>query len=164
MDAEELRAMARGIIDSNLYMTLATADADGRPWASPVYFAPADYREFVWVSVPGVQHSQNIAARPEVGIAIFDSTVAPGTGRGVYVDARAEELTEHADFDRCLAAFNSRLEDPAASGAKSFEPADLRPGGSHLRLYRATASALFALDPDGHPDGRAGDYRAPVDL
>ena len=164
MDAEELRALARRIIDSNLYMTLATADGQGRPWASPVYFAPADYREFLWVSVPGAQHSQNIAARPEVGIAIFDSTVAPGTGRGVYVAARAEELTEHADFERCLAAYNSRLEDPAAPGGDSFEAADLRPGGTHLRLYRATASALYALDPDGHPDGRAGDYRAPVDL
>ena len=164
MDAEELRALARRIIDSNLYMTLATADGGGRPWASPVYFAPADYREFLWVSVPEAQHSQNIAARPEVGIVIFDSTVQPGTGRAVYVDAGAEELTGHADFDRCLAAFNSRLEDPSTQGAKAFEPADLHPPGGHLRLYRATASALFALDPDGHPDGRAGDYRAPVDL
>jgi nitroimidazol reductase NimA-like FMN-containing flavoprotein (pyridoxamine 5'-phosphate oxidase superfamily) len=163
VDAEELRAMARRIIDSNLYMTLATADGGGRPWASPVYFAPAGYREFLWVSVPGAQHSQNIAARPEVGIAIFDSTVQPGTGRAVYIDARAEELTGHADFDRCLAAFNSRLENPSARGAKAFEPSDLRPPG-HLRLYRAISSALFALDPDGHPDGRAGDYRAPVDL
>jgi len=164
VDAEELRAMTRRIIDSNLYMTLATADGDGRPWASPVYFAPADYREFLWVSVPGTKHSANIAARPEVGIVIFDSTVAPGTGRAVYIDARAEELTDHDDFERCLAAFNSRLEDPAASGAKAFEAEELRPPAAHLRLYRATASELFALDPDGHPDGRAGDYRAPVDL
>jgi nitroimidazol reductase NimA-like FMN-containing flavoprotein (pyridoxamine 5'-phosphate oxidase superfamily) len=164
VDPDELRALARRIIDSNLYMTLATADGDGLPWASPVYFAPAGYRELLWVSVPDARHSLNIAARPEVGIAIFDSTVQPGEGRAVYVDARAEELTESPDFDRCLAAYNARLDDPSARGARAFEASDVRPPEAHLRLYRATASGLYALDPDGHPDGRAGDYRAPVDL
>jgi hypothetical protein len=34
---EELRAIARTIVDVNAFMTLATADADGTPWASPVW-------------------------------------------------------------------------------------------------------------------------------
>jgi Pyridoxamine 5'-phosphate oxidase len=33
---DELAAVAREIIDANRYMTLATADGDGRPWAAPV--------------------------------------------------------------------------------------------------------------------------------
>ena len=49
---QELETLARAIIDANLYMTLATADESGRPWASPVYFAVDDYREFIWVSRP----------------------------------------------------------------------------------------------------------------
>ena len=76
----DLGAMAREIIDANLYMTLATADSEGRPWASPVY--PAE---------------------------------------------------------------------------------KMRPPAAH-RLYRATATGHFVLDPAGHPDGSAGDHRAPVDL
>ena len=36
MTEDERAALARGIADTNLYMTLATADRDGRPWASPV--------------------------------------------------------------------------------------------------------------------------------
>ena len=51
--------MAREIVDANLFMTLATADSDGRPWASPVYFSPAGYREFFWISEPGARHSRN---------------------------------------------------------------------------------------------------------
>jgi nitroimidazol reductase NimA-like FMN-containing flavoprotein (pyridoxamine 5'-phosphate oxidase superfamily) len=39
----DLEASGRSIVDDNLYMVLATADADGRPWASPVYFASEDY-------------------------------------------------------------------------------------------------------------------------
>jgi hypothetical protein len=44
-DANELTAKARAIVDSNRYMTLATADESWVPWASPVWFASADYRE-----------------------------------------------------------------------------------------------------------------------
>ena len=46
----ELDAVVRAIVDANQYMTLATADPAGVPWASPVWYAVADYREFFWVS------------------------------------------------------------------------------------------------------------------
>ena len=35
----DLGAIAKAIIDSNLYLTLGTADEAGRPWVSPVYYA-----------------------------------------------------------------------------------------------------------------------------
>jgi len=54
-------ATARRIIDANRYLTLATADADGRPWATPVWFAPEGYTDFIWVSRPSTRHSTNIA-------------------------------------------------------------------------------------------------------
>ena len=45
MTAEhDLAEKGRAIVDATLYMVLATADRDGRPWASPVYFAPSSYR------------------------------------------------------------------------------------------------------------------------
>ncbi|HWM22686.1 MAG TPA: pyridoxamine 5'-phosphate oxidase family protein, partial [Ilumatobacteraceae bacterium] len=66
-EANELTAQARAILDANRYMTLATADESGVPWASPVWFASADYRAFFWVSAPGARHSRNLAARPQVG-------------------------------------------------------------------------------------------------
>src|SRR3954452_16553290 len=51
-DQPDLAAAGREIIDSNLYMVLATADRSGQPWASPVYFAASGYRQFFWVSRP----------------------------------------------------------------------------------------------------------------
>lgn len=160
--SEDLAALARGIIDSNLYMTLGTADGYGLPWASPVYFAHSGYREFLWISNPEARHSQNITVRPEVSLVIFDSQVEPNTGQAVYAEARAEELTDSDDFERCLDVYNSRFEDPKAHNLVVLEPDRVRQGALH-RLYRATAKELFTLDPDGHPDGRGGDYRAPVE-
>ena len=67
---------ARRLIDEGWYMTLATADADGLPWASPVWYAHEGYRDFVWVSRPDARHSVNLDQRPELAIVIFDSSLS----------------------------------------------------------------------------------------
>ena len=63
VDQHELAERSRAIVDANLYMVLGTADEEGRPWASPVYFAADGYRDFYWVSRPEAVHSRNIAWR-----------------------------------------------------------------------------------------------------
>ena len=45
-------AIAREIVDRNLYLVLATSDTSGQPWASPVYFPHTGYQEFFWISQP----------------------------------------------------------------------------------------------------------------
>jgi Pyridoxamine 5'-phosphate oxidase len=144
MDATDREAMARVIVDGNSYMTLATADADGVPWASPVWYAPASYREFFWVSRPGARHSQNIAVRPDIGIVIFDSTVPIGTGKAVYMAAGAEQVTAADEIERGMSVFSRRS---LAQGGREWTPDDVGPT-ARLRLYRATASEQFVLSPD----------------
>jgi Pyridoxamine 5'-phosphate oxidase len=138
----ELGAIVRAIIDTNLYMTLGTADEDGRPWVSPVYYAPEGCVEFYWVSAPGATHPCNIATRAEVGIVIFDSRTPIGTGQGVYMSALAEELSGH-DLDAGIAIFSRRSE---AHGAGGWTPQDVRPPTRH-RLYRAIALEHSVLGP-----------------
>ena len=141
-NASELPAdVARGVIDANSYLTLATADGDGRPWATPVWFAERDGREFVWVSRPGTQHSRNIADRPEVALVVFDSTVAVGSATAVYIEAVAAEVAE-TDRADALAVFNARS---VARGNPSWSKSAVT-GGAQFRLYRATASRVWVLD------------------
>jgi nitroimidazol reductase NimA-like FMN-containing flavoprotein (pyridoxamine 5'-phosphate oxidase superfamily) len=142
---------ARAIVDANLYMTLATADAAGRPWPTPVFFAPVSYRELVWVSRPDARHSRNIAGRPEVGVVVFDSQAPISTGRAVYLTARAG-LVPAADLDRCVAVF-SRSAQERGGGPWSVD--DVGPT-ARLRLYRAVASEQWVLDDR--------DRRVPVPL
>jgi nitroimidazol reductase NimA-like FMN-containing flavoprotein (pyridoxamine 5'-phosphate oxidase superfamily) len=157
---QDLGAIARGIIDSNAYMTIATADEAGLPWASPVWYAAAGYAEFYWVSSPEARHSRNLAVRPQVSIVIFDSRAPVGTGQAVYVSALAEELAG-ADLERGIVIFSRRSEE---HGASEWKPEDVRPPSLH-RLYRATASEHWVLDPSGHPvHGRAVPYRTPVTI
>src|SRR3954468_9953790 len=83
---KDLAGIARSIVDANRFMVLGTADASGRPWVSPVWYALLSYREYVWVSRPGARHSRNLAARPEVAIAIYDSH-RPGSWSALYMAA-----------------------------------------------------------------------------
>ncbi len=125
---------ARSIIDAGRYLTLATADADGVPWASPVWYAPDGYAELLWVSHPEARHSRNLAVRPQVSIVVFDTAVTPGDGQAVYMAAEAGE----ADPDR-LAVFSERSQ---AQGLGEWTPARL---GDRLRLYRAVVSEHWML-------------------
>jgi len=146
--------VARDIIEAGRYLVLATADATGRPWSSPVYFAHIDFAEFFWVSSPDATHSRNIAVRPEVGIVVFDSQVPIGTGQGVYMSAVATLLRD-GEIARGIEAFSRRS---VAHGGREWTSEDVRPGAG-VRLYRATAGSHSILAKDGQPD-----HRIPVPL
>jgi nitroimidazol reductase NimA-like FMN-containing flavoprotein (pyridoxamine 5'-phosphate oxidase superfamily) len=137
------------IIEANRYLVLATADATGRPWSSPVYFAHIGFTEFFWVSSPDVTHSRNIAVRPEVGIVIFDSQAAIGTGQGVYMSAIAT-LLEDGETATGIEAFSRRS---AEHGGPEWTSKDVL-SGVGIQLYRATADSHWILAHDGRPDHR----------
>jgi uncharacterized protein YhbP (UPF0306 family) len=134
---------AREIIDAGRYMTLATADEQGVPWASPVWFAPDGYRSFLWVSRLDTRHSRNLAVRPELSIVIFDSHVPIGTGQGVYMEAVAEQLSG-ADAEHGIAIFSRRS---LAQGGVEWTAADVSPPADK-RLYRANVTAQFLGERD----------------
>ena len=158
MTRERLIDLARTIIDSNQYMVLGTADRAGHPWVSPVWFASEDYKHFHWVSSPEARHSANVAARPEVAIAIFDSTVAVGGAQAVYMSGRAEELTG-AELVRGIQVFGRLSE---ADVGRRWGLVDVGPP-SLFRLYRATVSEHYVLIPGSHPVlGTGVDRREPV--
>jgi Pyridoxamine 5'-phosphate oxidase len=152
-----LEAIGRDIVDAGMYMVLGTSDARGRPWVSPVWYAPAAYRELFWVSSPEVEHSRNIAARGEVSIVVFDSRQAIGTGQAVYMAGVAKQLTG-AERERGIEVFSRRSQ---RQGARPWTLNDVQePDG--LRLYRATVTDQWMLDKSGA--GPRYDHRTAVRL
>jgi hypothetical protein len=144
-DEHDLAVLAREIIDASLYMVIATSDPSGQPWASPVYFAPSGYRAFFWVSAPEATHSINLRDRREVGIVIFDSSVAIGKGQGVYVLGVARELPAHETAEG-IEIFSKRS---AGHGGSEWSVEDVSPPARH-RLYQATAEGHYVLDEHDH--------------
>jgi nitroimidazol reductase NimA-like FMN-containing flavoprotein (pyridoxamine 5'-phosphate oxidase superfamily) len=143
---------ARDVIAANRFMVLATAGAEGRPWASPVWFAPGPGGEFLWISRPDTRHSRNLAERPELTIVIFDSSVRPDDRQALYLEARAAEL-EGEERDAAVARYS------AHSVADDLSPLTVAQvsGDGPFRMYRAVASRAYVLEDER-------DRRVPVAL
>jgi nitroimidazol reductase NimA-like FMN-containing flavoprotein (pyridoxamine 5'-phosphate oxidase superfamily) len=151
MSEDELSDHARAVIAANRYLTLGTADAAGRPWVSPVWFATEDYRSFHWVSSPAAKHSLHLATRPEVAIAIFDSSVAVGAAEAVYMRAQAQELAGD-ELEAGLEVFDRVSREAIGRG---WRLDDLQ-GAALFRLYRATASEHWVLIRGSDPERGSG--------
>jgi Pyridoxamine 5'-phosphate oxidase len=147
----ELADHARRVIDANRYMALGTADEAGNPWVSPVWFASEDYRHFHWISSPDAKHSRNLAAHPEVAIAIFDSSVPVGGAQAVYMKGAAKELTG-AELGTGLEVFDRVSRKDIG---RAFGPDDVQ-GSALFRLYRATISEHWVLIPGRDPERGSG--------
>ena len=157
----DLDAHARALMDTNLYVILGTADAEGLPWVSPVYFATGDYAEIFWVSSPDARHSRNLAVRPQLSMVIFDSTVPTYHGRAVYLSGTGAELAGR-DLDRGIEIYPGA----ARRGASTIPLEDVT-APSEYRLYRATISEAFVLCPREPRQpcplhGIQADHRTPV--
>lgn len=139
---------AQRLIDQNQYLTLATADANGIPWCSTVWYAARQLPlspnrlavEFIWLSRPDARHSKNLMARPEVGISIFNSTQPAGTGDGLQFGALAERVPS-VDLDHAAAAFSRAS---VAAGGGEWTRAQLEEPAVP-RLYRARMETGFLI-------------------
>lgn len=148
----ELVARAHSLLEANQYLTLATADEDGTPWCSTVWYAasmpsqsPREFVvEFIWLSRPQAQHSRNLLRRPEVGISIFDSTQPAGTGDGLQFAARAG-LAPSARLDEVAATFSTAS---LAAGGGPWTRAQVE-GPAQPRLYLARTERAFVLGNGG---------------
>lgn len=136
------------VLAANRYMVLGTADMEGQPWVTPVFFARIDANRLCWVSSPDSRHSVNIVHRSAVGITIFDSTVEVGWAEAAYFDATAGQATTD-EVGAAMQSLNSRLPiDKRLSGD------DVRPHGP-LVVYRADIQHRYVLVRGGNLDSRA---------
>jgi nitroimidazol reductase NimA-like FMN-containing flavoprotein (pyridoxamine 5'-phosphate oxidase superfamily) len=149
MSEHPLETRAATVVAANKYLTLATVDGDGRPWATPVYFTPDGHTHVYWVSTPEARHSRNVAANPDVSIAIFDSTVPIGGAEAVFLTAHAQ-LVPADELDECARLFASRLPE-----VRDYTADALR-APAELRLYRATVTEAWVLVRGGDPDHGTG--------
>jgi hypothetical protein len=143
-------AHARSVLDETRYAVLATADADGNPWATPVWFANDGLDRLYWLSWPGSRHSQLIELRPEIALTVFDTSAVPHEATAFYASARARQCPD-GQLDEGLRILNRRS---LAQGLGEFTR-ERTTGDARLRLYVAEITDAWVLDQDADVDQRA---------
>jgi len=160
MSMDDASRKARRLIEATAHLTLATADASGKPWSCPVYFAHDQAFTLYWVSFRQAVRSANIQVRPQVGISILGEP-PDHEGDGVYFDAVAAELHDPAEVERAIEVRRSRPQDRkfAVTG-----PGDVL-GEAAWRIYRAIPVAVYKYDDAaGIVHGQHVDVRVKVTL
>ncbi len=149
-------AIFKDIVTRVIYATLATASKDGQPWNSPVYAAFDEKYNFYWASWQNNQHSKNIAENPNVFLVIYDSTMIEGGGKGAYIEATAEAITDMDELEKAMKCYYER---------KGKEPrkAEEFMGDFPRRMYKATPKRLW-INGDGTIDGNSIDVRTEIPL
>lgn len=147
---------AKEIIEKILYITLATSSKEGMPWNSPVYAAFDDQYNFFWKSAKNSQHSQNIKENNTVFIVIYDSTVPWGEGKGVYIQAKAFEITDEQEIADALAYHNKRV-------GKDLWKSEEFTGENPRRVYKAVPESVW-MNKESEENGKFVDIRQEITL
>ena len=133
------------VLAANRYCTLGTVDQTGRPWVTPVFFAPLDDNRICWVSAPDSRHSRNITDHPAAAVTVFDSTVAVGTAEAAYFDTDASVVPAD-EAEAALQALNARLPE-----RQELSIDDVHPNGPMV-IYQAHVQHRYVLIRGGDPE------------
>lgn len=107
-----------------------------------MYCAYDDAYNFYWGSHVDSQHSQNIRADGRAFLVIYNSTVRPGTGEGVYIQARCVELSNAREI-----AFAHKLIQDRRSPISYWKLEQFHEGAP-IRLYKATPEKIWVNGND----------------
>ena len=131
--------IAKQVIEKVKYITVATCNNEGQPWNTPVYAAYDENYNFYWTSYKGNQHSINIRDNPKIFIVIYDSTGGIGNKTGVYIQAKAYELSELEDIRTARSYTQGR------KGKKVDDPRKFV-GDQPRRVYIAQPQKIWVND------------------
>lgn len=147
-----LNQEAEAILNSIQYVTVATVDADGTPWNTPVaaYHFDSDYVLY-WASWQGNQHSKNIRANGRAFVVVYDSTPFDNQPHaGVYMQGVASELTQEDDVMKAALVF----------GDDAYNPSDgMQYLGDHPRRIYKFVPAKVWINSGGDINGEFIDIR-----
>lgn len=155
MDDDALVARAERILGTILYATVATCSKDNLPWNSPVRCVRDDNLHFYWFSDKESQHSRNVRGNSHVFLVIYDSTVPEGQGAGVYVQAKAYEVSDPEEIT---------LARRIKKGASVDRPADDFLGTAVRRVYKAVPERIWTNAAEIKDGVFVRDYRIEVPL
>jgi nitroimidazol reductase NimA-like FMN-containing flavoprotein (pyridoxamine 5'-phosphate oxidase superfamily) len=146
------------IIRDIQYATLATVSASKEPYNAPVFVAYDEKLNLYWSSSIQSQHSKNIASNSKVYMVIYNSTVAQGTGWGVYIKAEATAVENADEAERALALLGKRRGKPFSKKGSDMI------NGTH-KIYKAVPIDIWINDAKQDAGGEyVEDYRVAVSI
>jgi len=147
MSPEEI---AKQIIETGTYLSLATTDGE-QPWVNAVFFAHDKDYNLYFTSYNNSVHVQNILRNPNVAVAIFDSHIIPGSGKGqgVQIKATCQRVTGSDLPDVIEVVYSKRFPDPQERSTRDLSVEHFSKPDSAGRvdhIYKITPEKIYIID------------------
>ncbi len=151
---KNLNKLAREIIETNQYVTIASANKHGEPWISPVVYSYDKNWDLYFVSIPSSKHCQNFHDNQKVSLAIFDSHQLWGEGVGLQIEAACSEVTPQESHKALTEFFKRKF----PYGNPSHNPKEyveqFTNKDSKYRCYKISLQKVWMNDPNNKEDAR----------
>lgn len=147
------------LIETMQYLTLATVDAHGDPWITPLFYTfDSDY-QFYWYSRHSAEHSLNLLHHPTVAISIYDQNMTDKNATGLYMKGIVQEVPP-VDVEKVAELYVTRSYPGETEIRNEFlnMTADFK-DAAPLRFYRFTAQHAWALGESKFWNNKWLDYR-----
>jgi uncharacterized protein YhbP (UPF0306 family) len=146
-ESERLGAVVGAILRSSELCSMATVAEDRTPHINTAYFAFDEELRLYFLSNPASLHCQNVARRPAMAVAVFDTRQPWGTpGKGLQLFGTGALAAGKAET-RAREAYGTRFplfrEFSTSAGASQAGPSFRL-----LRLYEFTLSRVKILDEE----------------
>ncbi len=143
--SDRLEAVVRRILDGNMLCSMATTMDDGTPHIHQAFFCCDDELNLYFLSLPGADHSRNLARRSDMAVGVCNGGQPWGQSQaGLQFVGRCELATgdvERAARDLYSARFPLYVE----FVTKNLTDAGLKPSFFELRFYVFRPSSVKIL-------------------
>ncbi len=110
---QALRAQVDAFLQAQSTLALGTVSAENAPQVAPLFFVHAFNERgalrLYWLSDPTSRHSANLAARPQVAVAVYAAVWEWRKIRGVQMEGRAFPLREGTERAQVLALYRAKF-------------------------------------------------------
>lgn len=151
---KDLNKLAREIIKINQYMTIASSDKNGSPWAAGVVYSYDKDWNLYFLSLPSSCHSQNIKNNKNVVVAIFDSHQLFGQGVGLQIEGVAAEVAAKDTSEIIKIFFARKFPYGGVTHSTDDYIKQFTSKGSIYRCYKIILRKIWMNDPNNKIDAR----------
>src|SRR5262245_10351357 len=112
MNEPDTTGLIRAFLETQSTLALATANADGQPESSPLFYLSDERLNLYWLSAATSRHSVNLTKRSRVSAAVYPSVWQWNDIVGLQIEGEAEAITDDRIREQILTLFLRKFQLP----------------------------------------------------
>ncbi len=132
-------------MEKHYAMTIAVADAEGIPWAAPVFYVNEGFRVY-WLTVPSNRLGTCLSANPRASVAILGGDQDWRLMQGLQIEGSVRQISSWSNYLRCARRFLRKFPGFATGLLSSPKGGPLARKAPRMRFYLLEGERCWFTD------------------